>query len=143
MKLIFRFVLYVAFCLTLIFYFGCASSQNLNDFFGIEMPEEEADKFKIVSYDQDRGANYYSNSRMNTHLYAWAEIQPQILGDVVISVDTASRQAQEMGHDLDKELTILLVHGILHLAGYDHMQEEDARKMKGMERMILKEIEPI
>ena len=73
----------------------------------------------------------------------WAEIQPQILGDVVISVDTASRQAQEMGHDLDKELTILLVHGILHLAGYDHMQEEDARKMKGMERMILKEIEPI
>ena len=73
----------------------------------------------------------------------WAEIQPQILGDVVISVDTASRQAQEMGNDLNQELTILLVHGILHLAGYDHMQKEDAQKMRAMERTILKAIEDV
>ncbi|MGA1791813.1 MAG: rRNA maturation RNase YbeY [bacterium] len=71
----------------------------------------------------------------------WTEIQPQILGDVVISVDTASRQAREMGHDLNRELTILLVHGILHLAGYDHMQKADAQKMKSMERSILEAIE--
>lgn len=73
----------------------------------------------------------------------WAEIQPQIMGDVVISVDTASRQAQEMGHDLNQELSILLVHGILHLSGYDHMQKEDAQKMKAMEKAILKAIEPV
>jgi probable rRNA maturation factor len=73
----------------------------------------------------------------------WAEIQPQIMGDVVISVDTASRQAREMGHDLNQELSILLVHGILHLSGYDHMQKEDAQKMKAMEKAILKAIEPI
>lgn len=64
---------------------GCASSQNLNDFFGIEMPEEEADNFKIVSYEVKRGANYYSNSRMNTQIYAWAEIQPQIVKIKVVN----------------------------------------------------------
>ena len=73
----------------------------------------------------------------------WTEIQPQILGDVVISVDTADRQAREMGHDLNREITILLVHGILHLAGYDHMQEADAQKMKAMEMTILEAIEAV
>ena len=73
----------------------------------------------------------------------WTEIQPQILGDVVISVDTADRQAREMGHDLNRENTILLVHGILHLAGYDHMQEADAQKMKAMEMTILEAIEAV
>ena len=73
----------------------------------------------------------------------WTEIQPQLLGDVVISVDTAKRQALEMGHSLEKELAILLIHGILHLAGYDHIQEEDARKMRAMENTILKAIGPM
>ncbi len=70
----------------------------------------------------------------------WTDIQPQLLGDVVISVDTAKRQAGEMGHSLNKELAILLAHGILHLAGYDHAQTEDALKMQAMERAVLKDI---
>jgi hypothetical protein len=70
----------------LIFQIGCASSQKLNDFFGIEMPEDEADNFKMVSYEKDRGANYYSNSRMNTQLYSWAEIQPQIIKIKVVNL---------------------------------------------------------
>jgi hypothetical protein len=59
--------------------FSCAASQNLNDYFGIEMDEDEASNFEIVSYESDRGANYYSNSRMNTQLYAWAEIQSSMV----------------------------------------------------------------
>jgi len=43
-----------------------------------------------------------------------------VLGDLVISVDTALRQARERGHDLRCELRVLLVHGLLHLLGYDH-----------------------
>ena len=73
----------------------------------------------------------------------WTEIQPQLLGDVVISVDTASKQAQEMGHSLDKELAILLTHGILHLTGYDHIHDEDAQKMRHMEQVILNKIGPL
>lgn len=43
-----------------------------------------------------------------------------VLGDVIISVDTARRQADERGHSLQREVQILLVHGILHLLGHDH-----------------------
>jgi len=70
----------------------------------------------------------------------WTEIQPQLLGDIVISIDTAKKQALEMGHSLNKELAILLVHGILHLIGYDHIQSGETKKMQDMEQRILKHI---
>ena len=66
---------------------------------------------------------------------------PDILGDVVISVPTAVRQAREVGRSLDEELACLLVHGILHLCGYDHeLSEKEARRMHRRERMILRSI---
>lgn len=61
-----------------------------------------------------------------------------MLGDVVISVDTAGRQADEKGHTVEKEIDILLIHGILHLAGYDHERgAAESRKMKAKERRML------
>ena len=61
-----------------------------------------------------------------------------LLGDVVIAVPTAARQAKEGQRSLDEELTVLLVHGILHLCGYDHERsEKEARRMHRRERMIL------
>ena len=61
-----------------------------------------------------------------------------LLGDVVISVPTAARQARQGQRSLDEELTVLLVHGILHLCGYDHERsEKEARRMHRRERMIL------
>ena len=66
---------------------------------------------------------------------------PDMLGDVVISVPTARRQAKEAGRSLDEELSWLLVHGILHLCGYDHERnEKEARRMHRSERMILRSI---
>ena len=60
-----------------------------------------------------------------------------LLGDVVIAVPTAVRQAKEGQRSLDEELTVLLVHGILHLCGYDHERSEnEARRMHRRERMI-------
>jgi probable rRNA maturation factor len=64
-----------------------------------------------------------------------------LLGDVVIAVPAAARQARQGQRSLDEELTILLVHGILHLCGYDHERsEKDARRMHRRERMILRAI---
>ena len=63
---------------------------------------------------------------------------PFPLGDVVISVDTADRQARIHGHPLGDEMDMLLVHGILHLVGYDHEKKEDAEQMMKMEARILK-----
>ena len=63
--------------------------------------------------------------------------QVGILGDVVISIETATRQAATRGHDIDQELRILLVHGILHLLGHDHVDDGEAAVMEGMERQVL------
>ncbi|MDH5526865.1 MAG: rRNA maturation RNase YbeY [Nitrospirota bacterium] len=60
------------------------------------------------------------------------------LGDVVISVQTAHRQAREAGLDLDTELAVLLVHGTLHLSGWDHEAgPEQAAVMRGAEMAAL------
>ena len=59
------------------------------------------------------------------------------LGDVVISLDTAQRQAESRGHSVDEEVTTLLLHGVLHLLGYDHERSPAAaRRMKKKEREL-------
>ncbi len=61
----------------------------------------------------------------------------QLLGDVVISVEQAEKQAKEGMKTLEKELEILLIHGILHLLGYDHeVSSKEARRMHRMEKRI-------
>ncbi len=60
--------------------------------------------------------------------------QPTIAGDLAISVDTAARQAKQFGHPLQIELKILLLHGLLHLAGFDH--EADAGEMASREDQL-------
>ncbi len=60
------------------------------------------------------------------------EIQPQILGDVVISLETTHRQARKYGWKFLELLDLYLIHGILHLVGYDHeTTEAEARRMAG------------
>ena len=56
------------------------------------------------------------------------------LGDILISVPQAARQARERGHGLDRELRVLLLHGYLHLLGYDH--ERDGGKMLRLQRRL-------
>jgi probable rRNA maturation factor len=63
--------------------------------------------------------------------------QPQLLGDVVISVETAARQAKEHGHSLARELALLLIHGILHLFGYDDSTPAARRRMWSQQTHLL------
>jgi probable rRNA maturation factor len=66
------------------------------------------------------------------------EINTRILGDVVISIDTARRQADELRHSVEKEIYILLIHGILHLLGFDHAKsKQDVLKMQSKEKELL------
>jgi probable rRNA maturation factor len=65
---------------------------------------------------------------------------PHWLGDVVISVETARLQAREFGHSLDEEMGRLLIHGTLHLIGYDHERPEDARRMQRKERALIRQL---
>lgn len=63
-----------------------------------------------------------------------------LFGDIVISLERAQEQCQEYGHSLEREVMYLLVHGLLHLAGYDHMEEEDKKQMRAREEKLLAEI---
>lgn len=60
------------------------------------------------------------------------------LGDIAISFETVSKEAQETGKSLEHHLTHMIVHGVLHLAGYDHETDEEAEEMEGFEIEILR-----
>ena len=68
------------------------------------------------------------------------EGQLHLLGDIIISAETATRQAEEFGHGLEREIVYLAVHGLLHLLGYDHMAEEDKVVMRAKEEEALRAI---
>lgn len=70
------------------------------EYFGIDTPTN------VISFAQREGD--------------FSEVEPEMLGDVVISYETAARDAREAGQTLDDEAAFLLIHGILHLLGYDH-----------------------
>jgi len=65
-----------------------------------------------------------------------AERRGALLGDVVIGLETAARQARARRRTLDDEVARLLVHGALHLVGYDHVRRADARVMRAQERRV-------
>lgn len=60
-----------------------------------------------------------------------------LLGDIIISLETAARQAEEYNHSLEREVAYLTVHGMLHLLGYDHMSDEDKAEMRTEEEHVL------
>jgi probable rRNA maturation factor len=88
----------------------------------------------------------YRNRRGSTNVLAFAmregefgDISPELLGDVIISLPTAQREADEAGISLDNMISRLLVHGILHLLGLDHAGGEGAaREMEQQSSELLR-----
>jgi len=87
----------------------------------------------------------YLNRQGPTNVIAFAmregkypDLTPNLLGDVVISTDTAAREAQNSAMSMERRFNELLVHGILHLMGYDHeTSEKDARIMEEKSRKLM------
>ena len=67
-----------------------------------------------------------------------AERRGALLGDVVVSLDTAAAQARRARRSLDDEVVRLLIHGTLHLLGHDHVRADEARRMRAEERRLWK-----
>ena len=70
----------------------------------------------------------------------FGDINSHILGDIVISVETALRDARETNSEFDDEMDFLMIHGILHLLGYNHEDtgEDEAKHMENKERELLR-----
>lgn len=63
-----------------------------------------------------------------------------LLGDIIISIETAREQANELGHSLNREICYLIAHSMFHLMGYDHMEEEEKKEMRLKEKQVMKDI---
>lgn len=65
---------------------------------------------------------------------------PTLLGDIIISLEKALEQSKDFGHSLEREIVYLTVHSMLHLLGYDHMEEKDKLIMRSKEKEIMREL---
>lgn len=89
-----------------------------------------------------RLAGDFGRRRRATDVLAFAQREgpghgsERVLGDVVISLDTARRQAARRGVTLERELRALLIHGCLHLHGLDHVRRADRARMRALERHL-------
>jgi probable rRNA maturation factor len=116
---------------------------------GLGLPEAELSVLFIGDRAMRTLNNAWRNRDKTTDVLSFPlregrfpHIQPDMLGDIVISVPVAARQADEAGHSLTVELERLLVHGLLHLLGYDHEQGfREAHRMERKERQLLKKLD--
>lgn len=133
------------------------------DFVNEEMVKEYIEKVLTREYDSDRPVymsllltgndeiqvinREYRDKDQPTDVISFAyhetedfDIGPyDTLGDIVISLDRVFEQAKEYNHSPKREFFYVLTHGILHLLGYDHIEEEDKVEMRAKEEEILKE----
>ncbi len=108
-------------------------------------PEAELSLLLVDDAEIARLNSLYLNRTGPTNVISFPQnegedsgLNPEILGDVVISVDTAQREAETAGRSLDWALDRLMVHGVLHLVGYDHESPEaDAEAMEAKEREMM------
>lgn len=63
-----------------------------------------------------------------------------LLGDIIISMETAIEQAADFGHSVDREIGYLIAHSMFHLMGYDHMNEEEKDTMRSKEKQVMKNL---
>lgn len=68
-----------------------------------------------------------------------AEPGPSMLGDIVLCPQFAAEQAKAAGHDVEHELALLTVHGVLHLLGYDHAEPDEEKEMFALQRQLLED----
>ena len=100
---------------------GNEEIQRVNrDFRGKDMPTD------VISFA------YHDNDEADNGLY-------DSLGDIIISLERVEEQRKDYGHSFKREFYYVLTHGLLHLIGYDHMEEEEKKVMRAKEEEILKE----
>lgn len=83
----------------------------------------------LFEVDEDQEADYFD-----------PDTGEMILGDIIISVDKVREQAESYGHSEKREFAFLVAHSMLHLSGYDHMEEEEAAVMEAKQEQVLQKL---
>lgn len=105
----------------------------------IEISLSFVDAEEIRQLNRDfRGVNQVTDvlSFPLEDVFSWEE-QARPLGDIVVCMDRVIEQAQEFGHSRQREILYLCVHSLLHLLGYDHVEEEERREMRAHEDAVM------
>ncbi|WP_027338657.1 rRNA maturation RNase YbeY [Halonatronum saccharophilum] len=106
--------------------------------------EEVGEKEVSIALVDDayiQGLNHrYRGKDRATDVLSFPQDDNFLLGDIIISLETAQRQAEEYNHSFFREIGFLTVHGMLHLLGYDHYEEDERKIMRKKEEEILVEL---
>ena len=90
--------------------------------------------FPMIDFDQESNFDHVEEQVED---YFNPETGELILGDIIISVEKVMEQAEQFGHSKERELAFLIAHSMLHLCGYDHMEEDERERMEQRQREIL------
>lgn len=93
--------------------------------------------FPMIEYEVPGDFSHVEEDAMLFH----PETGELMLGDIMISIDKVYAQAEEYGHSVERELGFLTAHSMLHLCGYDHMEEEERTVMEERQRAIMDSVQ--
>lgn len=118
------------------------SKSKIRDWIELASEESHGDVFlNFVTTDESRRLNEkFRSINEPTNVLSFPAQQDNVLGDVAICVDIAKAQAEEQEKCLDAHLAHLVIHGVLHLRGFDHVDDKDASEMEGKEVALLKSV---
>lgn len=128
--------------------YGCEVNLTLTDNQGIRSLNQEFREldvptdvlsFPMVDYEIPGDFSHLDTDIAKT-MYFNLESGELLLGDIVISIERAKEQAQEYGHSLEREIAFLTAHSMLHLMGYDHIEEEEREIMEQKQERILQDL---
>lgn len=102
---------------------------------GIDRPTDVL-SFPMIDYEKPGDLSLVED---NTYEYFDSETGCLMLGDIVISIDRAYSQAEEYGHSVKREIAFLTAHSMLHLFGYDHIDDAEREEMEKLQEQILTE----
>jgi probable rRNA maturation factor len=122
---------------------------NLVIDFTLKHEKVENAVFNIIFVDNNKIQEInkeYRNKDEKTDVISFAlednkdiKLDIRILGDIYISIEKAKEQAKDYGHSLEREISFLTIHGLLHLLGYDHTNKEEEQKMFELQERILEQ----
>jgi len=110
-------------------------SKSILSYLKLPSSTEVSISFIDDGYMRELNLKYRDNNR-TTDVLSFPQ-EGELLGDILISVDKATAQSEELGHTFEQEVRRLVVHGILHLLGYDHKKLQEAQLMEEKEKEVL------